>query len=48
MVITRHLKRLDILIWDGGVLAFTEKGCDFHVEIIDTLIGPFDLLYDAV
>jgi hypothetical protein len=48
MVTTRHLKRLDFLIWDDGVLAFTEKGCDFPVQITYTLIGPFDLLYDPV
>lgn len=48
MIITGYLKHLVILIWDDGVLALTEKGCDLPVEITDTLIGPFDLLIDPI
>jgi hypothetical protein len=48
MIITGYPKHLVILIWDDGVLALTEKGCDLPVEITDTLIGPFDLPIDPI
>jgi hypothetical protein len=48
VVVGDYLKHLVILIWDDGVLALVEKGCDLPVEITDTLIGPFDLLVDPL
>lgn len=48
MVIADYLKHLVILIWDDGILALVEKGCDLPVEITDTLVGPFNLLVDPL